>query len=398
MLDHWLAECKQIIRCECRLVPIPLLSGWYFAGDPCRLHHESGRFFSVVGVSGPQGALPMICQPEIGVLGLAVRKGRDGTEVLLQAKNEPGNPGCLVQLAPTLQATRSNLEQLHGGSRPLYADIFLDAHERLTLVDVAQPEQGRFYMGKLNRNVAVEIDSDVHLEYGYRWLSIDELRSLIGRPRLLGMSLRSVLATLVWRNDFQMQCSRRRVDVREVGLDQVLSRAASTGPSGSGQGPPADIVGVAVTAHGREVSCWMQPLLRVQSQGRMVLFLQQRNGIWGGLLCASDAPGDPYASQWGPSIACYGDESGSMSNDSWLDRAESVLFETIWSEDGGRFAGVENRYIVAVLPEDIEPDDQGRWHWFDTNSLSSLLQSGLLSIELRSLLLALWATPIGRAR
>lgn len=83
------------------------------------LRHRTGGFFSVVNAQARFGGRvtlrqPLIHQPEIGILGFLAQHREGGMDLLVQAKPEPGNVG-LVQLAPSVQATRSNYLRLHQG-------------------------------------------------------------------------------------------------------------------------------------------------------------------------------------------------------------------------------------------------------------------------------------------
>jgi hypothetical protein len=125
----------------------------------------------------------------------------------------------------------------------------------------------------------------------------------------------------------------------------------------------------------------------------MVLYVQFQEGEWRVLLRASYHIGNPHALQWEPSISCYGDELCPTITEQWLESSTDVLFDTIWSEDGGRFLKMENRYTIAVLPNNNEADTMPMCQWFDFSEFALLCQTGLLNVETRSLLLALWAIP-----
>ena len=82
----------------------------------------------------------------------------------MQAKIEPGNIN-VVQLSPTLQATKSNYTQVHQGNAPFYLDYFLSERKDVTvLLDQLQSEQGARFLKKRNRNMIVEINSEIELK------------------------------------------------------------------------------------------------------------------------------------------------------------------------------------------------------------------------------------------
>ena len=82
-------------------VPFAELKGWHFdegTGDLC---HQSGKFFSIVGIDvykNQDGIFrwkqPIINQPEVGYLGIICKEFDGVLYFLLQAKIEPGNVNC----------------------------------------------------------------------------------------------------------------------------------------------------------------------------------------------------------------------------------------------------------------------------------------------------------------
>lgn len=115
----WWAWQRDAHRFTVRRVPFAELAEWEFDPATGNLGHRSGRFFTVCGVRAGEEVRPIIHQPEIGVLGILVRRIGGVTHCLLQAKMEPGNVNT-VQLSPTVQATRSNYTRVHNGSPVRY--------------------------------------------------------------------------------------------------------------------------------------------------------------------------------------------------------------------------------------------------------------------------------------
>src|SRR5262249_25264452 len=140
--------------------------------------HETGRFFSIDGINVktnwgyvPEWEQPIINQPEIGYLGFITREFDGILYFLMQAKIEPGNVNN-VQLSPTLQATRSNYNQVHKGDKPLYLDYFLNVKPRQILLDQLQSEQGGRFLRKRNRNIIIKVDEDIQLYDNFIWLTL----------------------------------------------------------------------------------------------------------------------------------------------------------------------------------------------------------------------------------
>ncbi len=64
---------------------------------------------------------PIIRQPEGGILGILAEEFDGVPHFLMQAEMEPGNPD-LLQLSPTVQATRSNCTKVHCGAAVKYIE------------------------------------------------------------------------------------------------------------------------------------------------------------------------------------------------------------------------------------------------------------------------------------
>lgn len=167
--------------------------------------HESGRFYSIIGVR-IQGAIdrevtswtqPVIKQDECGILGILTKKIDGVRHYLLQAKFEPGNK-YLLQLSPTLQATESNLRQAHKGKKPLLAEYFENQDKARVLISVESVEDGgRFYL-KTNKNMIVEVDEDeeINIPDNFIWINLYQLKKLMKKDLVANSLTRSILGSL----------------------------------------------------------------------------------------------------------------------------------------------------------------------------------------------------------
>ncbi len=75
-------------------------------------------------------------------------------------------------LAPTVQASKSNLEAAHSGKRPPRAEL-LDKYP-VTWVEIPQ-DGGRFF-GKVNNYGVVEVEEEIIPLTNERWFTREELR------------------------------------------------------------------------------------------------------------------------------------------------------------------------------------------------------------------------------
>lgn len=430
----WLAERRRVQWQEVRRLPLADLRGWRFEPDTGNLVHASGRFFAVEGLAvrtdaGPvrRWSQPIVNQPEIGVLGIAVREIDGVLHCLMQAKVEPGNING-VQLSPTVQATKSNYTGVHGGAAVPYLEHFRDTEPSAVLADVLQSEQGSWFFRKRNRNMVVEVGPEVEAVDGFCWLTLGQVLDLLRVDNLVSMDARTVLScvplgsggarradddfasvltlsgdpaagglhttteVLSWITDMQ---ARREVDARRVPLNEVDGWSRGDWAISHEKGRYFSVIGVDVEAAGREVAAWRQPLIRPHGTGVAALLVRRFGGVLHALLNARVEAGYLDVVELAPTVQCtpsnYVDlPPGSLPPFLDVARAGRVRFDTELSEEGGRFHHARTRYsIVEVGPgvADTEPPD---YRWLTLHQLAGLLQhSHYVNVQARTLVACL---------
>jgi oxidase EvaA len=167
--------------------------------------HESGKFFSIVGVK-VQGAgdrevmawsQPMLKQEEIGISGVITQEKEGVMRYLFYAKFEPGNID-LLQISPALQASEGNLSQAHKGPRPRLSEYF-DGSKGVLVRSVEGVEDGGRFYRKVNRSMVVLVDEseEVPITEDYIWLTLPEIKKLLLVDRVVNSLARNVCAILV---------------------------------------------------------------------------------------------------------------------------------------------------------------------------------------------------------
>ena len=240
----WIARRNREVEVSVMPISFKGLKGWGFDATTGNLRHESGKFFSIVGIDvykNQDGITrwrqPIINQPEVGYLGIICKEFDGVLYFLLQAKIEPGNVNC-VQLSPTLQATRSNYTCVHGGKRPAYLDYFKNAKQGQILLDQLQSEQGARFFRKRNRNIIIKIDEEIDVGEDFRWLTLGQIKYLMSCDNTVNMDTRTVLSGLRFPAIAETLCeiapseiggaffeSERRMD-GEMSIDSALHRVS----------------------------------------------------------------------------------------------------------------------------------------------------------------------------
>lgn len=419
----WLAERRKAIRCECGILPLEELDQWRTAPGTGDLEHDSGRFFRIEGLQvstnqGPVGEWrqPIINQPEVGVLGLLVRRVAGDCYGLVQAKMEPGNIDT-VQFAPTVQATRSNYTRAHRGAATRYLEQFEGAEPGRVRVDVLQSEQGARFRGKRNRNMVVEVFEDVPVSDGYRWIRLDILRQLHLQDNVVNMCLRSVLSCLApadspseryLHTDAEVLSwivrakIRHELSTRGVPLAETTGWHRARGAIAHESGKYFSVIGISATAAEREVHQWSQPMIAPRHEGIAALLTKRVAGVDHVLIQAKTEAGYRDNAELAPTVQCITENYRSLPAEQqpkYLAQATDIgpgrcRYRGYQSEEGGRFYRQQNRYFITEVEPDFPDEPDGDHLWVSLPQLQHLvLHSNYLNIEARSLLSCLYAVP-----
>ena len=440
----WMSERCRPDAFRVRRVPLDGMEKWILDADGSRLYHESGRFFQVIGLhvktnfgGDKEWDQPIINQPEIGFLGFITRV-IDGTRYfLVQAKMEPGNINTL-QISPSLQATRSNFTQVHKGKRPTFLEYFNGEKPVRILTDQLQTEQGGRFFRKRNRNIVVEIQEDIELPEDYRWLTLGEMKALLREDNVLNMDARSVLSTIPLIED-EVACQLDPSGIQRVhpdlsanglrflksflGKDSVcsidallswytsqktrweleVSQKSLSQLEGWHIGEMAiestdryfSVIGVEVSAGTREVTHWMQPLIADSHIGLLAFVCQEINGVLHFLVQAKVEPGNLDIIELSPTVSCSNyayvktREGRPFLFDEVLSDKAAVLYDSLQSEEGGRFYQIRNRNMIVEIPASERLELPFNYAWMTLAQMKEFMRYGMFNIEARSILSAI---------
>lgn len=415
-VPDWLAARRRACLARVRQIPFAELDGWSFTADTGDLRHRSGRFFSVEGLHvvrpNTQWQQPIIMQPEIGILGI-LAKEFDGTlHFLMQAKMEPGNPN-LVQLSPTVQATRSNYTKAHGGAKVKYLENFLRPDRDRVLTDVLQSEHGAWFYHKRNRNMIVEVDGDVPADDDFRWFTLGQLGALLHQDNVVNMDARTVLASAPMTHPEQRALSsdtdllswftgeraRHDVHARRIPLRQVTEWLRDTHCIQGADHRFFRVVAVAVEGADREVSSWTQPLFQPVAPGIVGFAYRTFDGVPHLLAHARVEGGFLDTVELGPTVQCVPANYAHLPTghrppflDLMLDADPArIRYAAVHSEEGGRFLNAESRYLIVETDESTTPTEAPPgYHWITPGQLNWLGgHSHYVNVQARTLLAVL---------
>lgn len=438
-LTGWLAERRRHSPFHVAEVPFADLAGWRFVPESGDLVHESGRYFSVEGVRVrtdhgpvPEWCQPIIHQPDRAILGILAKEFDGVLHFLMQAKMEPGNVNG-VQLSPTVQATPSNYLRTHKGAPSRYLEYFTEPGLARVLVDVLQSEQGSWFRGKRNRNIVMEAIGPVPVHEDFRWVTLGQLLDVLHLPNLVNMDARTVLSCLphapaddaLSADGFRGALARSTaggdrsalhplVEVKSwltgrkagvalhtagIGLSSVPGWHRDARQVFHDSGRYFTVVGVAVQASNREVRSWSQPLLKPADLGLVAFVVRRIRGVLHVLARADVRPGYRDVVELGPTVQCTPSNFAGVPAclrpelmDFLLSGAGTVRYDTLQSEEGGRFQRAVTRHLVVEVDEDPPLRTPSNFRWLTVAQLMALIDGSYqVNIEARSLSLCLHA-------
>jgi len=396
---------------------------WLYDEQTGHIRNQTHSFFEISGMRCGEIEQPIILQNEIGYLGILAKEINGVLHFLMQAKIEPGNINK-IQISPTIQATKSNFTQKHGGNSPAYLDYFVEADKHTIIVDQIQSEQSSRFYKKRNRNIVLLVEDVVEVLPGHKWMTLRQLKQLMHYDNLVNMDTRTVLSCLP-----MAMLDDERGKMRKYFTDQSLynSMFDAAEPDDMAviynyinnykmfdyaqpklvrldelQNWQMDDFGIRckepysfsviycdIEVEGREVRRWTQPLFKAEGIAMFGLFTTVIAGKRRFLVKAQAEIGCFDGMELGPTVqreaVCWEPENE-------MDRlfmeqvkaGKGIRYDVILSEEGGRFYHEQNRNVILET-EAFEPPKG--YFWADYKTLNLLTQvNNCLNIQLRNLL------------
>ena len=435
-IRNWLKERNERVKVSVSQVPLKDLQKWHIETDGS-IHHDSGRFFSVVGidVKTDYGTInhwrqPIINQPEIGYLGILTRVINGVLYCLMQAKIEPGNVNC-VQISPTLQATKSNYSRVHSGDSPNYLEYFVNCKPENIILDQLQSEQGARFLRKRNRNIIIKVDEDVPVLADFCWMTLGQIKELMHENNMVNMDTRTVLSGLkvsdyvspldglngmsdFGRGMFLSSTTNHSLismrdhlswltslkakydlQVTPCVIDDMPGWERNDMEIVRSDGKYFKIIGVNVTISNREVATWCQPLVQPMQQGLCAFIIKRINGVYHFLIQAKMECGNFDVIELAPTVQCLTDKVYEHDEPEFYNyvtkaRPEQILIDALQSEEGGRFYHEQNRNLIVEADENFPLKLPPRYTWMTLRQIYKFLRfNNYLNIQARSLISAL---------
>lgn len=451
---EWLGGLNQKNHMSVDVVPLSLLNKWSFDDSSGDITHNDNGFFEIRGLQCftnwgevQEWEQPIIYQPEVGILGIITKKFNGILYFLLQAKIEPGNING-YQLSPTVQATRSNYNQVHGGKPTQYIEFFKEIKKYKIHYDQFQSEQGTRFYKKRNRNIIIEVGQDTlnETDSNYCWLTLRQINSLLKLDNIINMDTRSVISgidlipkTLAYTEEINKNIITQNINdnisLKKSELENCINFIHSIHPNSYSYHPTKDllaeltknkfdyytrstmkplkylrswskingrivysankyfsVIGIRVKAVGREVNFWDQPIIKQEYPGTIGFLEKEINGTLHLLVHLKMECGFIDSFEIAPTVQCVAenyplDGFPAYYSDIIKDKGKSNKFDTYQSEEGGRFYMESNRNIIKLVDSSFPIEEQKDFFWVTLNQLKDFLQyTSMINIEARSLI------------
>lgn len=430
----WVEELNANAQVEIKECAMDDNSFWFYDDYNGEIHNRKRTFFSIRGIQVYENnklilEQPIIIQPEIGYLGIIAKKIDGVMHFLMQAKIEPGNVN-VIQISPTIQATKSNYTRRHGGALPNYFEYFANSDKYTVIFDQIQSEQAARFYKKRNRNMIMVVEEDIPVLPNYKWMTLGQIKELMKVPNLVNMDTRTVISGIPfsgvdfssdeltelkkyfndkalfnslfdgevtknlakvyqYMNNFKMYNEKQTV---LVPLNQL--RNWTSDDYGVKCNEPADyeVKYYDISIAGREVKQWSQPLFKANGKAVFGLVTKVVNGKRLFLVAARPEIGTFDYIELGPTVQWEPTRVATQDNevDSFfrerLDNGNNLI-DGILSEEGGRFYHEENRNVIMEIFEDELSEVPEGYFWVDFATLNHMISiNNCLNIQLRNLL------------
>lgn len=330
---------------------------------------------------------------------------------------------------------------MHKGKKPLYLEYFQNAKSNQILLDQLQSEQGARFLKKRNRNIIIKIDEDIPKYDNFVWLTMGQLKQLMLYDNLVNMDTRTVISGIPFGNfepevvDFFNYLDSKNsikkmpqaflksalsnegglhtveniitfltqlksiydLDVKQIPLDKMGQWIIKEDEIAHETSKFFKVIAVDVEIGNREVVKWSQPMLEPAQEGLCAFVCKEINGILHFAVQAKLECGNHDIIEFAPTVQCLTGnyrqtKEGALPFLDYVLKAkpEQIIFDTLQSEEGGRFFREQNRNRIILAGDEIPEQLPDKYIWMTLNQLSTFLKfNNYLNIQARSLIAAI---------
>ncbi len=408
-IKNWLKKQKKKHKLKVKVIKLKDIVKWKI--DNSKIYHKTKKFFKIVGIkvltnfNKKNWDQPMIVQNEVGILGII--KNTKTNKYLLQSKVEPGNINKL-QLAPTVQATKSNYNRVHGGKKVPYINYFLKSKKTIPSL---QSEQGFRYLNKFNSNILLKTSKFIEIKPEFYWFNKNEIKELIKIRNIINMDTLSVFSSFMTKvkKDYPINSIRKIYDwvkinnkkffmkTKIVDLIKLKDWTYNSTKIEHKKKKHFSIIGIHASTNKREIKNWSQPIIKGKEMAFAGFIKTKFNNIEHYLCRYTLKPGHKSGG-----ISCtvntsdinnYSKNHTLNSNEKYFIKKyffsqyskKNIIYDNTLSDEGGRFYQCQIRYMISKL---LYPDSvkiPNNYIWISHNQIVDMIRDQKLDIEARLL-------------
>lgn len=207
--------------------------------------------------------------------------------------------------------------------------------------------------------------------------------------------LHSFEKIISWFTNLKMFAS---LEVNKCNVSEINDWSIDEHSLSHNSGKYFEVLGVKCKVGNREMSEWYQPIIKQREEGITGFIIKKINGIYHILVQAKLEAGNFDVLEMAPTVQCI---TGSYSNpeysvtylDFFLKRKGIVHFDTLQSEEGGRFYQEQNQNIVLEVEENELQQIHPNFIWMTIKQAKAFIKfNNYFNIEARSILACI--TPV----
>ena len=429
----WIADRNRRLTVHIEKVDFSYNGFWHYDEKDGYIRNGNNSFFQLAGYQEIEddhiiGEQPIILQDEIGYLGILCKVIGGTLNFLMQAKIEPGNVN-VIQISPTIQATKSNFTRKHGGKAPAYLDYFTESKDSEIMVDQIQSEQSSRFYKKRNRNMIIRVEGEVPVAESHKWMTLGQIKELMKQDNLVNMDTRTVLSCLPigledgadfrkleeafhdkalyaslfkrpdWRqihrafhaiNEYKMF---RRENSRLLPLKSLKGWKLTDREIVCRTPYDFKVIYCRIEIEGREVKYWEQPLIEALGAAVIGVFTCVEDGVRKYLVRVRQEMGCFDSAELGPVVQLEPTNPRNNLNEiealflDKLEKGEGVRTKVVLSEEGGRFYHEQNQNVIIEVEKEKLGSLPDGFFWLDLATLVEMIQyNNCVNIQLRNLI------------
>ncbi|MDG1476212.1 MAG: NDP-hexose 2,3-dehydratase family protein, partial [Vicingaceae bacterium] len=284
---------------------------------------------------------------------------------------------------------------------------------------------------KRNRNIIIEVSSDVEVKEDFCWLTLGQIKQLLTHDNVINMDTRTVISGISFGNletlndigsnnnstflhseldednnlhsiEYIISWITKHKAFAELDVKQIpLNSIADWKKDGEAIYHEAckyfSVIAVRAEIGNREVHSWTQPLVKSAQEGLIAFIIKKINGVYHFLVQAKLESGNFDIIELAPTVQCLTGNYRSGKNEYEVEFIDyvlnpeknnaTVLHSSFQSEEGGRFFKEQNKNMIIEVGDDFDVNVPDKYVWMTLHQIKTFIKfNNYLNIQSRSLL------------